>query len=108
MVKLSTRTRVILMSSFWLTRTRASPVVRTGDAETSELARQVKRQLPRAIMAVRNRAAPIRRLHSIEEVAIRFLLAYGTPPNETGDSEAYDTPLSGPKIQQAMLHSHSL
>jgi len=39
-------------------------------------------------MAVRNRAAPIRRLHAIEEVAIIFLLADGAPRNETGDSEA--------------------
>jgi len=59
-------------------------------------------------MAVRNGAAPIRGLHSIEEVTVSFLLAYGAPPKETGDSEAYDTPLGGPKIQQAMLHSHSL
>jgi hypothetical protein len=59
-------------------------------------------------MAVRNRASLIQRLQSIEEVSISFLFADGTPAKETRDSEAYDTPLSGPKIQQAMLHSHSL
>jgi hypothetical protein len=50
-------------------------------------------------MAVRNRTSPIRRLHSIEEVAISFLLAYGAPSKETGDPEAYDTPLGGPEIE---------
>jgi len=54
----------------------------------SERARRVERWLPLAIMAVRNRASPIRRLHAIEEVAIIFLLADGAPRNETGDSEA--------------------